>query len=101
MAWAPIITFEPAVFAHYDMFVIVSRLPLAANFGKQPSVERYGKWPAYPALLDLNSQFQQVAQQYADAEADRAAHLNSINQLTRLLRYSRLIGPPVLTASIN
>ena len=87
---ADYLAFEPAVFAHYDMFVIVSRLPLAANSWEQAdqALSDTANGRLIQALLDLNSQFQQVAQQYADAEADRAAHLNSIDQLTRLLQES-------------
>jgi 2-polyprenyl-3-methyl-5-hydroxy-6-metoxy-1,4-benzoquinol methylase len=77
------LAFEPAIFAHYDMFLVVSRAPLVVYLPDE--VER--ALSAMPdgrlvqAMLDLDDQF-------CESEADRAARLDQINELTRLFRES-------------
>ena len=77
------LAFETAFFAHYDMFLIVSSAPLAVYLPDE--IER--ALSATPggrlvqAMLDLDDQFR-------ESEADRAARLDQINELTRLFRES-------------
>ena len=85
--------FEPAMFAHYDMFMAASRVPLielptgdgAVALDESPSSR------LVQALLDVDHQSQQVRQQLAEAELDRAARLDFIQkQSAELARIPRL-----------
>ena len=85
--------FEPAMFAQYDMFMAASRAPLvelptgdgAVALDESPS-SRLAQ-----ALLDLDRQYQQVREQLAAAELDRAARLDFIQkQSAELARIPRL-----------
>ncbi len=105
------IRFEPAIFAHYDMFLLAGRAPLEA--GNCESIQNMlcanPNGRMVQALLDLEQQRQdfrkrceefrdqclQLSEQNAaltglihESEADRAARLDQIEQLTELLRES-------------
>lgn len=74
------LTFEPAIFAHYDMFMLVGRQPLesvavaAETTLSQPPTARLVQ-----ALLD-------VAEQFAQADFDRQARLEVIQTLDKALQ---------------
>ena len=80
---APYLQFEPAIFAHYDMFMLVSRSPInpvvveddqtEATLGQPPTAR------LVQALLDLQAQFRQ-------SEADRQARLEVIQTLDKALQ---------------
>lgn len=69
--------FEPAIFAHYDMFFIVSRAPFAMclpdEIERALSAALNGR--LVQALLDLDDQFHDLKKHYVESEADRAARL--------------------------
>ena len=79
---ASYLVFEPAVFAHYDMFLVVSRKPLSANVAE--AIERslahtvHGRM--VQALLDVDEQRRNVHEKWLDAEADREARLNLLKE---------------------
>jgi 2-polyprenyl-3-methyl-5-hydroxy-6-metoxy-1,4-benzoquinol methylase len=78
---------EPALFAEYDMFLVVGRGPVATH----PPEEIEGILSRRPAsrmvqaLLDLDRDRRGVAQRYAEAEADRAARLQALDEQGRRL----------------
>jgi len=91
--------FEPAIFAHYDMFFVVSKAPLACNSQEQiaRSLQASPSGRMVQAMLDLSALeeshragVQRLAQAEADinflkeqisiAEADRAARLAVIQR---------------------
>ena len=85
----PYICFEPAIF-EYDMFFITSRVPLS-EYNPAEIVTSLSATPSgrlVQALLDLDDQFRDFKKHYAGSEADRAARLEQINQLTQLLQES-------------
>ncbi|HYE37785.1 class I SAM-dependent methyltransferase [Methylocaldum sp.] len=87
---AEYLEFEPAIFAHYDMFLVVSRQPL--NVNTQDKIdELLSSTPAsriVQALLDADDRATQLNRRLQESEADRAARLDQINELTRLLAIS-------------
>jgi hypothetical protein len=76
------IAFEPAMFAHYDMFLAVSRVDLTA----QPPESIAQALTATPrgrmvlALLDLDDAKRESDQRLAEAEADRIERLAVIER---------------------
>jgi 2-polyprenyl-3-methyl-5-hydroxy-6-metoxy-1,4-benzoquinol methylase len=85
--------FEPAMFAHYDMFLAVSRAPLVElpTGDGAVALEQSPSSRLVQALLDLDHQSQQLKQQLATAEADRAARLDVMHrQGAELARIPRL-----------
>jgi SAM-dependent methyltransferase len=90
------LVFEPAIFAHYDMFLVVSRAPLILHSSDEIvqalSTKPHGRM--IQALLDADDQHRALQQRYATseaeqsmllqhlaaAEADRAARLTVIEQ---------------------
>lgn len=81
------LAFEPAIFAHYDMFLAVSRMPLATHSAdeteKALSATPGGR--LIRALFDVDAQRREVAQKLDESEADRAARLENIHNLEKLL----------------
>jgi SAM-dependent methyltransferase len=79
------LAFEPAIFAHYDMFVVVSRVPLVVH----PPADIERALSATPnsrlvlALLDLDDEKNKIKNKWDEAEADRAARLEVIQQLSK------------------
>lgn len=105
------VRFEPAIFAHYDMFLLAGRAPLKVNDSEsiQNILCTNSNGRMVQALLDLEHQRQdfrkrceqlqyqclQLSEQNAaltgllhESEADRAARLDQIHQLTELLKES-------------
>ncbi len=76
------VAFEPAIFAHYDMFLVASRRPLktvtsariAQALTKTPSARMI------QCLLDADDRLDQLDAQFQRSEADRAARLVVIHQ---------------------
>jgi SAM-dependent methyltransferase len=77
------VVFEPAIFAHYDMFIIASRVPLMTH--DRPAIET--ALQARPpgrltlALLDLDDRLQEYERRLMESEADRAARLSAMEKL--------------------
>jgi glycosyltransferase involved in cell wall biosynthesis/SAM-dependent methyltransferase/peptidoglycan hydrolase CwlO-like protein len=82
--------FEPAIFAHYDMFFIASRTPIAA-YGPEEIRRALSTTPTgrvMQAMVDLDDQFKKLHAAHADAEVDRAARLQAMLRLEQLLAES-------------
>lgn len=82
--------FEPAIFAHYDMFLVVSRAPLAAHTNEDVSaaLTRSPGGRLVLALLDLDERYRDarvripaIEAQLSASEADRAARLTLIERM--------------------
>ena len=76
------VSFEPAYFGAYDMFVMASRQPLVPE--EFPAVTKaLGVSPdgrLMQALLDLDASLSDLRERYADAERDRAARLVALHE---------------------
>lgn len=74
--------FEPAIFAHYDMFLCAGQAPFSAHSQKEIdqvlSASPNGRM--IQALLDTHNNLQSLAEKYAASEADRAARLEVIQR---------------------
>jgi 2-polyprenyl-3-methyl-5-hydroxy-6-metoxy-1,4-benzoquinol methylase len=74
------VAFEPALFAEYDMFPVVSRAPLISaadggrSLGPAPSARMM------QALLDLGCQLDDLTQRHTRSEKDRARRLQVIEE---------------------
>jgi SAM-dependent methyltransferase len=82
------LTFEPALFGHYDMFLTVSRVPLAETTPADREA-RMAQAPAgrlAQAGLDLFAQVQQLQQALAESDADRGARGEMIEFLQARLK---------------
>ena len=81
------VVFEPAVFAEYDMFAVVSRVPPvthdAAEIDAALSARPTGRM--IQALLDLEVDRSALRRRYAESEADRAARLEALEAQGRRL----------------
>jgi SAM-dependent methyltransferase len=81
------IAFEPALFADYDMFPVVSRVPVVPL----PVTDAGRPLNATPAarmvqgLLDLRGELDDVKQRYAESEHDRTMRLTVIHEQGRRL----------------
>jgi glycosyltransferase involved in cell wall biosynthesis/2-polyprenyl-3-methyl-5-hydroxy-6-metoxy-1,4-benzoquinol methylase len=84
---ADFLEFEPAIFAHYDMFLAVSASPLSHYLpsGVEAALGRTSEGRMVQALLDLSGQFHDLQQQHVASEADRAARLVIIEDKGRQL----------------
>lgn len=98
------LAFEPAIFAHYDMFLVASRAPLAPSPPEAitESLQATVHGRMVQALLDLRErelrgeadrqargeQVTQLTAMLAASEADRGARGEQITTLTRLLQES-------------
>ena len=89
---APYLEFEPAIFAHYDMFLVVSRSPLVMHAPEalRRALSATARGRVVQALLDSNDQHRDLQQRYDDlqqrytaSEADRVARLAVIEQQGR------------------
>ncbi|MGC2063330.1 MAG: methyltransferase domain-containing protein [Thermodesulfovibrionales bacterium] len=75
------IHFEPAIFSHYDMFLVASRQPLKVNDAEDISAALMASTSGrlVLALLDKDDEKKGVIDKLGDCEADRAARLDVIN----------------------
>ena len=91
---AEYLEFEPAIFSHYDMFLVVSRAPLVSHSSKQveKALNASPSGRMVQGLSDLYTQKQQLLQKYNESEADRAARLEVINRLNRVHPIVRVIS---------
>ncbi len=83
---APHVAFEPALFAQYDMFLVVSRSPIARIAGD--GARDLAATPAarlIQALLDEGRALDQLKAHHADSERDRAERLAVIERQGRRL----------------
>ncbi len=82
--------FEQAIFAHYDMFFVVSRTPLEANTSEQIDAALMatpnGRFAQ--ALLDIRERELGLTLRWLDSEQDRAARMEQIETLSKIIRDS-------------
>ncbi|MBV5304540.1 MAG: class I SAM-dependent methyltransferase [Chlorobium sp.] len=82
--------FEQAIFAHYDMFFVVSRTPLEANTSEQVDsalmATPNGRFAQ--ALLDIRERELGLTMRWLESEQDRAARLVQIETLTKIIQDS-------------
>ncbi|HHF7367978.1 TPA: methyltransferase domain-containing protein [Legionella bozemanae] len=85
------IAFEPAIFAHYDMFLVVSRQPLNPHSQDeiQKSLLATASGRMTLALLDLRSNFLKCQNLLTEVETDRAERGQQIQLLTTWLTNAR------------
>jgi SAM-dependent methyltransferase len=74
------IAFEPAMFAEYDMFAVVSRMRPTVRDAAEIDTALSGKATGrmVQALMDLDAQHSALGLRHAEAEADRAARLDAL-----------------------
>jgi len=84
---ADFLEFEPAMFAHYDMFLAVSASPLSRylSSGVEAALARTPRGRMVQALLDLRGQLHDLQERHLASEADRAARLVIIEEKGRQL----------------
>lgn len=82
------IEFEPAIFAHYDMFFVASRERLKCNSPEQieSTLLANPKSRFTLALLDLRERELQISRLLNDSEADRSERGKQIETLSMLLQ---------------
>ncbi len=81
------VVFEPAFFAHYDMFLAVSRMPLREHAREDADRALTGSPSArmVQALLDVDRSLDDLKARHREAHADREARLAVIEQQGREL----------------
>lgn len=83
---APHLTFEPALFHQYDMYAVVSRLPLRQHVADEGQALTAGPGPRIvQALLDKASELDIERRRHAEAEEDRSRRLLVIEEQGRQL----------------
>ena len=82
------IYFEPAIFSHYDMFLIAGGMPLESHNSEQTesALLETPSGRIALALLDLREKELILTQKLQDSENDRAERLQQIHTLTHLLK---------------
>ncbi|OAI09646.1 hypothetical protein A1359_18705 [Methylomonas lenta] len=88
---AEYIQFEPAIFGHYDMFCVVSRVPLQANKPEQIDATLLSSpnGRLTLALLDLRARELDLAEKFSESEIDRSARFVQIQTLTEMVKNSQ------------
>jgi 2-polyprenyl-3-methyl-5-hydroxy-6-metoxy-1,4-benzoquinol methylase len=79
------LTFEPAIFSHYDMCLIASREPIQA-YSHQEIESKICETPGgrlIQALLDINKKNYVLTEKYEESEVDRSERLGVINNLQK------------------
>ena len=87
---AEYICFEPAIFSHYDMFFVVSRMPLHVNASEKVESALLATPNGRLALasLDLRDRELDLVRRWEESESDRAARSEEIQSLTAMLKES-------------
>jgi 2-polyprenyl-3-methyl-5-hydroxy-6-metoxy-1,4-benzoquinol methylase len=82
------IQFEPAIFAHYDMFFAVSRTRIRSKSKKQieSALFQTSSRRLVLAMLDLRQREQDIAARLEESEADRLARSEQIAALSAMLK---------------
>jgi SAM-dependent methyltransferase len=79
---APFIYFEPAIFYRYDMFVVASPRERVAHSVEQATEALLSRPQGriIQALLDANTQYEQLMHRYRESESDRQARLQLLHK---------------------
>jgi 2-polyprenyl-3-methyl-5-hydroxy-6-metoxy-1,4-benzoquinol methylase len=78
----PFVQFEPAIFHHYDMFLVASkqeRVPHSSEEATEALLRR-PKGRLVQALLDANTQYNELLSRYQESDNDRGARLELLEQ---------------------
>ena len=77
---APFVYFEPAIFDHYDMFLVASSHELTTHSekGATEALLHRPHGRIVQGLLDADAQYKELARRYEESEADRAARLQKL-----------------------
>ena len=103
------IKFEPAIFDHYDMFLLVSRVPIISNDYAQVENRLLASPPGRMllAMIELYQSQLDSARLLKECEDDRRRRIEQIETLTNQLevsekdRYARFVQIQTLTRLIN
>jgi len=81
------LNFEPALFAHYDMFLTASREPLRASDPdeREAVLTRAPSGRMVQSALDLYARWRAAEGRFLEADADRRDRLDAIEQLNHQL----------------
>jgi len=85
---APFLHFEPAIFDHYDMFLVASARELTPH-SEEEATEALLRRPdgrIVRALLDANAQYKELARRHDEIEADREARLRLLGEADARIR---------------
>jgi 2-polyprenyl-3-methyl-5-hydroxy-6-metoxy-1,4-benzoquinol methylase len=85
---APFLHFEPAIFDHYDMFLVASARELTPH-SEEEATEALLRRPEgriIQALLDANTQGKELTRRYGESEADREARLRLLGEADARIR---------------
>jgi len=85
---APSLHFEPAIFDHYDMFLVASARELTPR-SEEEATEALLRRPEgriIQALLDANTQGKELTRRYGESEADREARLRLLGEADARIR---------------
>jgi 2-polyprenyl-3-methyl-5-hydroxy-6-metoxy-1,4-benzoquinol methylase len=85
---APFLHFEPAIFDHYDMFLVASARELTPH-SEEEATEALLRRPEgriVQALLDANTQSKELTRSYGESEADREARLRLLGEADARIR---------------
>jgi hypothetical protein len=77
---ADFLEFEPPIFPHYDMFLLVSRKPLVRPARTSAPLNSGVSGRLLQAMLDLDTSIKGLAKRYGEMDADRAARLEVIHE---------------------
>ncbi len=85
---APNIQYEPAIFSHYDMFFAVGRQPFRKHdvLEQENALRRSANGWMVQGLLDLRARELEIMELLRESEADRAARLELIHELSKKLK---------------
>ena len=103
------IQFEPAIFAHYDMFFVVSRVPMLVNETEaiESALLASPKGRIALAMLQLRERELDLTIKVQESEVDRVARGEQIESLTAMLkesevdRVARWTQIEILTSLVN
>ncbi len=86
------IEFVPAIFAHYDMFIVASKsaLTIHTNDGIFNAISSHPAGRLVQAMIDLDDARKLLIGRLDDCEADRAARLEIINKISVQLQESEV-----------
>jgi len=81
------VAFEPAIFAHYDMFLVASRQPLTVHDESALAAALTASPPGrlVLSLLDNAARYRELQERNEAAEQDRAARLKIIHELEEII----------------
>jgi 2-polyprenyl-3-methyl-5-hydroxy-6-metoxy-1,4-benzoquinol methylase len=79
---APFLHFEPAIFDHYDMFLVASPRELTPHSEEEATkaLLRRPEGRIVQALLDANTQCKELSRRYGESEADREVRLRLLGE---------------------